>query len=58
MTQIQSSLIKNKDWASRTLANPPPPDNLSFLRKLIRVKNMNPSGINAANGMLKQDVKI
>ena len=58
MTQIQSSLIKNKDWTSRTLANPPPPDNLSFLRKLIRVKNMNPSGINAANGMLKQDVKI
>ena len=34
MVRIQFSLIKkNKDWASRTLANPPPPtaDNISVL---------------------------
>ena len=32
-TQMQFSLIKNKDWTFRTLANPPPTtsDNISFL---------------------------
>ena len=32
MVQIQFFVIKNKDWSSRTLANPPPhtSDNISF----------------------------